>query len=84
MEAAWPPRLATCDSLELWVLLNTALKTHRTKNARQKPPPMDSGALTQMLEVGLKPLKTIPKPPKAVIKQASTKGLKNEMPGTPL
>ena len=84
MEAVCPTNEATRDSLELWVFLNMALNIQNTPEATTPPPTMESGALAQTLAVVSILLKMRPNAPKAVTKLASTVGLKNESPGTPL
>jgi len=83
-EAVWPTTLPMRDSLELWVRLNIALKRTNTSQATTHPPTAESGALAQTLLVAGIRVRIRPNAPNAVTNDASTVGLKNEMPGIPV
>src|SRR5262245_2547070 len=84
IEAVTPTKVATRDSLELWVLLKSALKIRKVTHARNTPIIEAMGALIQMLRVASMFDRIKPVAPNAVMKHANTVGLKKEMPGTPL
>ena len=84
MEAICPTSVATCASLELCVLSNTVLKSQKTAAAIANPPIADSGPLAQTELVAGILEKIIPKAPNAVINDAITVGLKNDISVMPL
>jgi len=84
VEADCPMSEATRDSLELCVCLNIQLKSRKATDAMLNPATAEIGALTQTFFVASIRLRIKPQAPNAVTKQASTVGLKNERPGTPL
>ena len=84
IEAVCPMSDATRDSLELWVCLNMKLNSENATNAMISPATADAGALIQTGRVASIRVRMMPQAPKAVTNDASTVGLKNEIPGRPL
>ena len=82
---AWmPTSVEMRDSLELCVLLKILLNIKKTAAAMRSPQKAESGALIHGLRVASILVKINPKPPNAVMKDASVVGLNGAMPGMPV
>ena len=84
MVAVKPARVPTLDSLELWVWLNSDRSNNSTPPAMANPPSTESGALMIGGLVAGNCERIMPKPPKAVTKEAMMVGLSTETPGMSL